>query len=230
MPTKLVFSPTLAARAARVVFVGRQGELTKVVAPPAAVFSHLSDVVEDAGAASDLCKAVLSTVRADGSPHSGATTSVTIPVLSNSSSSSSSDGEQDTAPLPYVRVCFLVTPTASTRFNSVVRPDVITRGAKSFVTTEGSTGPETLQVVYVLPDEEHKSATHNAMCLTAACAIARALPTYTRKGNSTETGSRLTAHVAFCKPDGTPYGDAALYEKVAAVADSVRLTASLLME
>eukprot|EP00043_Microstomoeca_roanoka_P009318 m.88753 g.88753 ORF g.88753 m.88753 type:complete len:538 (-) comp14549_c1_seq4:1134-2747(-) len=227
MPAKLVLSPSLTSSAGRFVLVGHQPDLSLAVRSSSALLSKIERV--DGDMASTLCASALSSVNANASPYSGASTSVTLPVVGASSA------------FPFVRICMLATPQASSRFNSVVRPDVIARSCKSLIDVEGQSskeakgqgetdgddGSNVVQIVYVLPNEEHPSASHSAMCLTFASALARSLPIYSRKGNKQETSSKVTAHVAFCKPSGEVYGDAELYGRIAHVCEGIRQCAVL---
>ncbi|EGD83661.1 aminopeptidase [Salpingoeca rosetta] len=220
MPVKLVFASTLATRASRVVFVGRQAELVKAVQGPSSpILAKLAGSVQDTGAAAAVCASALEAIKGSESPINGASTSVTVPAAAG--------GDGEDKGLPYVRLCFVMTPSAATRFNSVVRPDAITRSVRSFMGGEFGHEGETLQVVYVVPLEAHTSASQDAMCVTAASAVSRAVPTYSRKGNKMETSSRVTAHVAFMTPDGNMHGEGVLYDQIAAISEGVRRCAAL---
>lgn len=213
MPTKLVFSGALARQASRFVLIGRQSELVSAVASSDSLVLQLPRV-NDSSAVSRMCSAAVSRLGSEESPFSGATSSITAPA----------SGSEETE--PFVRIIFLGVPSTATRFNSVVRPDVIARHSNSFVKSEYGRDGEEIQVVYVLPENEHPSASHKAMCLSVTNALARSLPIYTRKGNARETNSKLTVHVAFSFANGKMYGDDTLFNSLGAVAECVRRCAA----
>eukprot|EP00055_Hartaetosiga_balthica_P017827 m.123636 g.123636 ORF g.123636 m.123636 type:complete len:521 (+) comp9414_c1_seq1:120-1682(+) len=206
MPTGLTFtSKVLSASLTRVVVVGKKSDLEAFVTNKG--LSFLTDVEHDQATRFSLaCIQAMSP-----SPFNGDSTSMTVPT-------------SPPAPLPFCRFCFVATPNDASRYNSVVRPDAIARQVKSFVGAEKSGGDslENLQVIYVIPENDAPSASRNAMALTFANGLSRALPTYTRKGNETETPTKAAATVSFFNTDGSVFGDELLYTNIGHVSVSIR--------
>eukprot|EP00056_Hartaetosiga_gracilis_P013232 m.217686 g.217686 ORF g.217686 m.217686 type:complete len:528 (-) comp13812_c0_seq16:241-1824(-) len=213
MPTLLTFSPkVLSASLARVVVVGRQADLETFVRNGGLKF--VSDVDHDNHVVPFATSCVSSL---SPSEFNGDSSSVTVPRTEGDA-----NGKDAESPSLFCRFCFVASPNAASRYNSVVRPDALARQLKSFMSSENGKGVEQFQVVYVLPENDAPTASQNAMTLAFSNGLSRALPTYTRKGNKQETSTKVAANVTFCTLDGAVFGDDALYANVGMVSTSIR--------
>lgn len=150
--------------------------------------------------------------------HSGGSASLTLPVAG---------GEEGA----FRRVNLLLLPSHNSRHNSALRPDVVASLCRRYLSVEEAAGAgrDGVAVVALLPAHTAAdSADERSAVLNFTSAVARTLPTYTRKGDRHETPGHTAVDLVFVRhDDGSVVENAETLAFAGHAAEGVRQAAAL---